>query len=189
MKKLSLTAVVLLIIASTALAHEGSLGLYTSDVATDCDVDPVLFVPFDIYMVYIKSDAGPDGITAFEFKLEKNSDNVVLSGATWQQGFVPLGDIESGISVATPGCYGSGLDVVPLGTISTFVTATPIPADVYLLVVEDPAIAGAGVIVTTCETGFPIRQVLGGMFKFQEGLCNIGVEPTSWGAIKVLLDE
>ncbi len=189
MKKLSLAAVLIMLLAPLAIAHEGSLGLYTDATAVDCDRAPVIFVPFNVHMVYFRSDGGPNGITAFEFKIEKNNSNIQISSATWQQGFITDGELETGISVACPGCYGAGLSLVPLGTISMFVTSAPLPGDAYIKVVADPGALDPGIWVSTCADGYPLHEVLGGYFKFQEGSCNIAVEPKSWGAIKAMLDE
>jgi hypothetical protein len=50
--------------------------------------------------------------------------------------------------------------------------------------VANPAANPPGLRVSTCESGYPLHFVLGGFFKFQESACNVGVEPSSWGAIK-----
>ncbi len=189
MKRLSLAAVLIMLLASQSIAHEGSLGLYADALATDCDLAPVVFVPFNVYMVYFRSSGGPNGITGFEFKLEKNNANIAITGATWQQGFITNGELESGISVATPGCYGAGLSVVPLGTIQMVVTIPTLPSDAYVKVVADPGALEPGIWVTTCAGGYPLHEVLGGYFKFQEGSCNWAVESKSWGAIKAMLGE
>lgn len=189
MKKLSLAAVLIMLFASFAIAHEGSLGLFTDGTAVDCDLAPIQFVPFNVHVVYFRSDSGPDGITAFEFKIDKNNANIVISGATWQQGFITDGDVENGISVAAPGCYGAGLSVVPLGTLQMFITVASLPGDAYIRVIADPGALEPGIWVSTCAEGYPLHEVLGGWFKFQELACDTAVESVSWGAIKTLLDE
>jgi hypothetical protein len=190
MKKLSLAAVLIMLFASLAIAHEGSLGLFTDGTATDCDLVPVIFVGFDVYMLYFRSDLGPDGITGFEFKIEKNNPNIIISGATWPMGFITDGGgVETGISVVTPGCYGAGLSYIPLGTIQMFSAVETLPDDVYIKVVADPGALEPGIWVSTCAPGRPLHEVLGGYFRFWDGACDKAVEPKSWGAIKAILDE
>ena len=188
MKKLSLAAVLMILLTTCVSGHEGSIGLYTSEVAADCDYAPAMFEQFDVYVVYIKSDSGPDGITACEFKLDKSTGAINVVSSAWQQGFVTLGDVESGISVTTQGCYGSGLAVAPLGTIKMFSTTSPLPQAEYIKVVADPFALEPGIWVSRCIYPYAIHEVLGGYFKFVKGSCNTSVEPKSWGAIKALID-
>ncbi len=189
MKKLIFLVIALLLVPCTART-EGYLGLYTDETAADCDFAPIMFAPFDVHLLYIRELTGPDGITAFEFMLEKHSDYINITIVTWPPGFVPYGSIETGISVATPGCYGAGLDIVPLGTIQMFSTSALLSPDDYVRIVADPTAIDPGIWVATCEVGFPLHEVLGHWFKFIEGTCSlISAEPTSWGAIKSMISE
>lgn len=188
MKKLSLSAVLVILLATSAFAHEGSLGLFVTELANDCDYEPALFEQVTMYMVYYKSDAGPDGIAAFEFKLEVSSA-VQFGSATWQQGFITNGDVMDGISVATGGCYGSGVTYAPLGNIKVFLTDVSSLGDEYAWIVPDPGAEIQSVLVSTCAGGYPLHEVLGGWFLFVEQACNTGIEPVSWGAIKTLYTD
>lgn len=188
MKKLSLTAVLVILLATCVTAHEGSLGLFISEEANDCDYPPAIFEQVTMYMLYYKSDSGPDGISAFEFKLGLSA-SVQLGTVTWQQGFITNGDVAAGISVATGGCYGSGLMYAPLGQITVFLINVSDLANEYVIVIPDPGAEIASVLVSTCEEGYPLHEVLGSYFLFVNEACNTAVEPTSWGAIKSMLAD
>jgi hypothetical protein len=191
LEKLSLAVAIMMLLASLASAHNGLLGLYTDETATDCDREPILFAPFDVHLIYVRSDGGPDGITAFEFKIEKHDANIIICSATWKQGFISLGDVESGISVATEGCYGAGQSCVSLGYMTLFSVVSPLPWDAYLKVVADPCALEPGIWVSMCEPGYPLHEVLGGYFQFEEGVCPCphAVETMSWGAIKSIIRQ
>ena len=145
-----------------------------------------------MYIVYYKSDGGPDGITAFEFKLEVSS-SIQLATAVWQQGFITNGDVMSGISVAAPGCYGSGLTYAPLGQITVFLVDVSNLRDEYARVIADPFALDPGIWVSTCvQPDYPLHAVRGGWFIFNEffdGGCNTSTAPTSWGAIKTMYTD
>jgi hypothetical protein len=175
-----------MLFASLAFSHNGLLGLFTDETAIDNDFEPIQFVPFDVHVIYIRSNGGPDGITAFEFKLEKNNANIIVAGATWKQGFIYLGDVESGISVATGGCYGSGQEYALLGYITIFSIEFSMPWTTYLKIAADPGAQSPGIWVSTCEEGYPLHAVLGGYFYLHEF---DAVDPTSWGAIKSMISE
>ncbi len=188
MKKLSLTAVLVILLATCVFAHEGSIGLFTEETAVHCDYEPALFEQVTMYMVYYKSDSGPDGISAFEFKLEVSA-SVQFSSATWQQGFITNGDVMAGISVATGGCYGSGMQYAPLGNITVWLIDVSNLENEYAWVIPDPGAEITSVLVSTCAAGYPLHEVLGGWFIFNRyvgGGCNTSTAPASWGAIKTI---
>lgn len=191
MKKLSLTVILVLGLATLAFAHEGSVGLFREESAVHCDVatDPAIFEQVEMYVVYDRSDAGPDGITGIEFKMEV-TPSIQFSSAEWQQGFVTLGDVMTGISVVANGCFGSGMQYVPFGTITVFLVDTSNLENEYARLVPDPGLAEPpSVYVTTCEEGYPLHAVLGGWYKFKINSCNTSVAPTSWGAIKTIYKD
>ncbi len=184
MKKLSLTAVLVILMATCVCAHEGSLGLFTAETALDCDYKPAAPIEqITLYLVYYKSDSGPNGITAFEFMLEISS-NVWFTSATWQQGFITNGAVMSGISVASQGCFGSGMTYAPLGNIKVFLTTLDNFENQYARIVPDPGAEFPHVYISMCDEDRTMHEVLGGWFLFNEGACLTGTETTSWGAIK-----
>lgn len=190
MKKLTLIAILIMVFTSTAFAHYGSLGLYTSEVADDCDFAPMQFAPFDVYIMYIRSDGGPDGISAFEFMLFKNSASIVFQAPEWaQQDWITEGDIESGISVGVGDCYGAGIAVLYLGKVPMFSLIPTLPPDTYIKVMADPGAQKPGIWVSECPDPKPIHMVLGGWFLFAEGACNTSTESKSWSAIKSMYKE
>ena len=189
MKKLPIIAILLLLIASVAQAHNGSIGLYTDDTGADCDGDITLYTEFNLYLVYFKSDGGPDMGQAYEFKLETDGATLQFMTPTWPPTFqATIGDLLNGIAVTHSDCLGSaGQQYVWLGTIPVMSFAE---TSLYVHVAAHPtSVGGPGVKITACETGNPKYVVLGGWFHFPNGSCDMGVEPATWGSIKSLLNE
>ena len=117
MKRLSLTALLLLVLSTGAFAQFeiGSIGMYTDLTAVDCDYTFTPYVPTDIYVLYYKSTAGPDGITAAEFRLEAPAGLIIVSSFTPSPNVnIPMGEITNGIALAMDGCVGAGDDYVHL---------------------------------------------------------------------------
>ena len=96
MKKLSMV-VIFLLLATSVFAHEGSVGLYTTQAATDCDAFVPPATPIDIYIMYYRSDGGPDGISGVEFMIEKSSASTNFLAPTWNPATIQNGSIETGI--------------------------------------------------------------------------------------------
>lgn len=184
MKRLSLVIALLVVVSSAAFAHEGSLGLYTSQAGTDCDATFLPYVAQDVYMVYYRSDAGPDGIRAAEFKVEYPVGVVILQTPVWSPSVsVTLGTIDAGISVSFTGCTGAGQTYLYVGRVPVMaLVAAPFMLRVGTsgAVIEEPFSPR----VAICDTQATIVGVLGGFFSAPEGTCDTAVEDTSWGAIK-----
>ena len=169
-----------------AEAHDGSIGIYTSMLADDCDADINPFVSTELFVVYFKSDGGPDGITGAEFKAEM-SPNVAIQLFTPAAGAIPLGDISTGIGIAFSSCTGTGLDYIYVGSIDVVSFGV---FDWTIQIVANPESEPApGIWVSDCAYYPVVLPVLGGWFHEGEGACNVAGESTSWGAIKSIYTE
>lgn len=184
MKRLSLGLVLLIALSTSAFAHEGSIGLYTSQAADDCSANFVAFVAQDVYIVYYRSTSGPDGIRAAEFRVDYPIGTVILQTPVWSPSVtVTLGTIDAGISVSFAGCTGAGLDYLYIGRVpvmSLGVTTFQLMVQTSGAVVEAPFAPR----VAICDAQASIVGVLGGYFSAPDGSTDPGVEETSWGAIK-----
>ncbi len=190
MKKLSMVAAVLLLIASATLAHEGSVSLYTSQTATDCDVNFSPYDPIYLSLMYYRSDGGPDGISSVEFMIERSHPTAIsFLEPIWPPNTLTLGNIATGIAVTfQEECAGAGQSLVWLGDIQ--VMNKTAPAGFILKVVGDPrSSTGDGLNVAICGYPNPLQPVIGGWFIASEGACNTGTESRSWGAIKSLYEQ
>jgi hypothetical protein len=184
MKRLSLTALLLIVLSTGAFAHQGSLGLYTDMSATDCDVTFVPYLGYDITIMYFRSDAGPDGITAAEFKLEVPATMVIQSFTKSPAVSVTLGDLATGLAASFQGCAGSGDDYTFIGTASVLSLAD-VPSTLKIVASETIELPPYEPRVSMCDD--PARTivgVLGGWFTSPDGTCSVGTETTTWGAIK-----
>jgi len=194
MKRLALTALLLIVLTVGAVAHEGSIGLFTTQEANDCDATFTPYLSSEIHVMYFKSTSGPDGIAGAHFRVEiPAGGNVVLQSFTLHPNIVlSLGTVDgAGISVSYSGCTGAGADVLLIGTLTVFpmaagnytfrvLTATDIPP------VIDPPYAPR---VAICDEGRSLRAVLGGWYSTPDGTCNVGTEEKTWGAIKEMYKE
>ena len=185
MKRLTITALVLIALTTGAFAHQGSIGLYTDTAAIDCDMTFTPYLGADITIMYYKSDAGPDGLTAAEFMVEVPAGLMVISTFTPSPDVsVTLGDIATGIATSFTGCTGSGNDYTLIGTLSVLPFAST-PMQIKVLtstVITAPPYEPR---VSMCDD--PARTivgVLGGWFTAPDGSCNVGTESKTWGAIK-----
>ena len=192
MKRLTLTALLLIVLSTGAFAQYeiGSIGLYTSVNATDCDYSFTPYVPTDIYVVYYKSSAGPDGITAAEFRFDSPAGLIIVSAFTPSPIVnVSMGNISTGIALALDGCIGAGDDYVHLGTISVLATVAGTPMTMKILESTELTLPPYTPLVAICGSGNPIQSVLGGWFTAPDGTCNVGTEEKSWGAIKEMYSK
>lgn len=191
MKRLAMAALILIALTTGAFAHVGSIGIYTNTSATDCDMTFTPFLNADLTIMYYSSDAGPDGITAAEFKMEVPAGLVVISSFTPSpEVSVTLGTIDVGIACSYTGCTGSGNPYTLVGTVSVLpFSAAPVTLKILG---SDNLPAGATVEPRVSMCDDPVRTivgVLGGWFSGPDGTCNVGTESKSWGAIKELYKD
>jgi hypothetical protein len=184
MKKLAMSALFVMLLFGSAVAHNGALGLYTDASVTVCNMNIGSFETDTIRMYYVR-DAGPNLGNAVEFRLEVSIADALFLGTEWNSQInVTLGDIINGISLTAPQCLGGNDPVVYIGAI--YVMYTGFASETFTVMVkEDPTADPPGIFITECIVGNPVRTVLGGTFVFN-GSCNPGVKETSWGAIKAL---
>lgn len=190
MKRLAMVALILIALTTGAFAHQGSIGLYVDTAANDCDVTFAPYLSTNITVMYFRSDAGPDGITAAEFRVDAPAGLIVISSfAPSPEVSVTLGTIDAGIATSFTGCTGTGVDYTLIGTMSVLpMVATPMQLKV---------LASGGITappyeprVSMCDD--PARTivgVLGGWFTSPDGTCNVGTESKSWGAIKEMYKD
>ena len=83
MKRLSLIAMLIITLTTGAVAHEGSIGLYTDLTGTDCDMTFTPFLSYEIVILYYRSDEGPNGILSAQFKIELLKDTLTDMSDIW----------------------------------------------------------------------------------------------------------
>jgi hypothetical protein len=185
MKKLAMSALFLMLMFGSAVAHNGALSLYTDIALSSCSAAIGPFGQSTFNMYYVR-DAGPDLGNAVEFRLEASIPDALFLGTEWTTAIqVTLGDILTGISLTSSQCMGANESVVYIGAITIMYTGFNDAELFTIMVKEDPGADPPGIYITTCVPGNPMATVLGGTFVFN-GTCNTGVQDTSWGAIKSL---
>ncbi len=190
MKRLTIVALILIALTTGAFAHQGSIGLYVDTAANDCDLDFTPYIAASITIMYFRSDAGPDGITAAEFRVEAPAGLIVISNfAPSPEVSVTLGAIDAGIATSFTGCTGTGVDYTLIGTMEVLPL---VAAPMQLKVLASGAITWPPYAPRVSMCDDPARTivgVLGGWFTSPDGTCNVGTESKSWGAIKEMYKD
>lgn len=188
MRRLSMALMLVLILTSGIAAHEGSIGLYYSQAALDCDFTLVPFSPINVYIMYFRSDGGPDGITACEFKLGSNPPGVLsLSFTPSPEVAATTGSIITGLSAAFENCTGTSQSYVYVGYVETMLTEFGVPSlQIQVLASDDLNIPPYTPRATDCGDlgNRQICGLLGGWFTSPDGTCSVANNESSWGAIK-----
>jgi hypothetical protein len=191
MKRLTIAALILIALTTGAFAHQGSIGLYVDTAHNDCDWTFAPYQAIPIVIMYFRSDAGPDGITAAEFRVEVpgGGSMIVISSFTPSPGVLTIGTIDAGIATSFTGCTGTGVDYTLIGTMSVLpFVVTPM----QLKVLASGAITAPPYEPRVSMCDDPARTivgVLGGWFTNPDGTCNLGTESKSWGAIKEMYKD
>jgi hypothetical protein len=192
MKNLLLTLVLVACLAAGASAQQGMLALFSDTENHECHMTLGTFQTGNLYLMYVRGD-GPRLGQGYEFKLLKSSSGSAILQPTWPSNILlTIGAVETGISLCSAECFPAG-DYVPLGTIPVMNVSDP---DTFTVaVVPDPEqVPQHAIVITECKAGSPIYIALpGGAFVFNGGCYSplapygpLGVEETTWGAIKEL---
>jgi hypothetical protein len=184
MKKLALSALFVVMLFGSALAHDGAISLYTDETITVCNLP---LGPFEqaIIGIYYVRDQGYDIGRAAEFRLEASNPSAIFIDPVWSPLLsASIGDVDNGISLAFSQCLGPDQAVAFIGTITVFWTDIS-TVTFTVRVVDHPTTQPPGINFTRCDPLNPMLTALGGTFVFN-GSCNPGVQPKSWGAIKEL---
>lgn len=194
MKKLTLFVTLLLLVGTTASAHDGAISLYADTGLNSCSMD--IIPPAQggtgtgvLWLLYVR-DQGIEMGKAAEFRVICTSATVMFFAPTWEP-YITLtaGTIPGNMTISGDSNFGCGLDVVPLGSFTIFNSAD---VDTFhVKVVDNPTpVAGPGIYITDCSPQNNEVKVIGGTFVctgdpvLWPANCNPGVESKTWGAIK-----
>lgn len=194
MKRLAMAALLIIALSTGAFAHQGSIGLFTTTSAAtggDCDDTIGPYAEYEIAIVYFRSDSGPDGIFAAEFKLDVPPGTVVIGGFEPSAAIsVTMGDLATGIACSYAFCTGAGDDYTLIGTatITSFLVDTPFQ---MRIMASDalPAPPYEPIVAMCDDPERTIVGVLGGWFSNPDGTCALGTEEKTWGAIKEMYKD
>ena len=187
MKRLALAALFVVTCIGFAQAQTtAKLGLYAdpSGGLESCQATIDIFGTDSIYLYYVRG-TGNDLGSGVEFKgALSNPDAAFSPPPRWTNLIVlSIGDINNGIALVSNTCMGVSQAYVWLGRIAVFYggfdTATPFTARIL----EHPETGDIRII--RCNPQQSIDVVHGSWFVFN-GICDLAVVPTSWGAIKSL---
>lgn len=200
MKRLITVWVLLLLLSAStgSEAHEGMLALYADVDPGACSKELGIMENADLHLFYIKGN-GPTMGNAYEFRLVKSSEGVVITGLSYPLSAQPctsLGSLDTGIAIIrNAGTHhvdlcDDSLTEIHLATISIINLSE---ADAFMLTLKEyPGPDNpSGPRVTGCETFPVVYEVGGGSFVFN-GTCYdpldplglVSTESKSWGAVK-----
>ncbi|UCF05303.1 MAG: Ig-like domain-containing protein [bacterium] len=184
MKTLLLLVVVISVSSTAVFAHEGMLGPFKNDSLSSNYAYLSIGQTYSLKLYYVTGD-GPALGKACEFKLLLSSDDAVFLEPVWSdQANCILGDIASGISIASDMCF--GLDRFGNCYESAYIGTIPVlnvaDEDTFVVtVVGHPGVTPPCIRITICNPDHPMHEIQGGEFTFQATLGVIGavaVTPT-----------
>ena len=192
MKNMLLSLVLVASLAAGANAQQGMLALFSDTESHECHLNLGMGQIGNLYLMYVRGD-GPRLGQGYEFKLLKSSSGSAILPPTWPSSIIiMLGAVETGISLVAAECFPDE-DYVSLGTIPVMNVSDP---DTFTVaVVPDPEqVPEHAIVIAECDDEHPLYIALpGGAFVFNGGCYSplepygpLGVEETTWGAIKEL---
>ena len=199
--KLLFSILVVTLVVSPTRAHEGMIALYADQTASSCQVDLPEFQLINLSLFYIRGD-GPRFGKVCEFRLLKSTDGIQFGSPIWgpEHGTVlTIGNLETGIAIgyhAGEGWCPPDEDTFFMGTIPVMNISDPDTFTVSVVKTLECA-PTCGIFTVSCVDGLIIYELIGGTFVFN-GTCNspedpfgtsLGVESSSWGAIKKIYSE
>ena len=183
MKKMVLLAVAVLFTASLAFAQGGSLGVFSDNMGTSCNLTDT---PGGTLKQYFVVHVAHAGMTGAQFRAKMPT---CMTGATYLSDTnvfsVVIGNTQTGYAAGYGACRPAPVHVV---TINVFVGGTT-PACCYWIVDGDPAVPSGEIEVSDCTftTLFATGGV--GIINPTTGCnCDVPSEETTWGSVKALYE-
>jgi hypothetical protein len=187
MKRLTLAAFFLVVFVGLAQAQTtAKFGLYADPdgLQASCQASIGIYETDSIYIYYVKGN-GYDLGNAVQFRMVLSNPDALFSPAPrWASQFnLSIGDLENGIALTAATCLGVSQSIVWLGRIGVEYDGFDISTPFTARVVEHPETGD--ISITRCNVQQTVISVRGSWFVFN-GVCDLAVKPTSWGAIKGL---
>jgi hypothetical protein len=189
MKRTLLLTVAVLCIASMAMAQAnvGSLGVYSDQAGTSCDITDLNLEVVTAYILHVNADEA----NTSQFKLQQDTANINMTflGGQVNPSYLSLGTLENGILITYGGCRTSFEFPLTLVTLTWFGTGTTTSC-AKVSIVGDPLAASGEVEVVDCSSNKIVLGPVAGsaMVHSTPGACNcdVATHETSWSQIKAL---
>ena len=184
MRKALLLTLVLMVCASMAFAQAGSIGIFSDNQGTDCNLWDNAVAPCDYYVVSVFHG----GQTAAEFAAPVPSclaSMYLADGAIWA---VNIGDSQVGISIGIGSCQAPPTHLLTLKFFCQMLT--PPGACCYYPVIPHPASASG--LIEGVDCNFTATFPTGGLgIVNPDGSCQCDIpnQDTTWGQVKSLFAE
>jgi len=181
MKRIVLTSIAVLVLATTAFAQGGAVMLYADPAFTECNVDGAAA----LLTVYVVHEV-PVGASAVFYAIRDNTGGALFYVADQTQFALNIGDSQSGIATTYSGCVSGQIHVL---NVLYSVLSSP-PACSFVEVFPAPDAPSGQIEGVDCSEvkNFPNGSIL--TFDGTPGTCQCGeqtpIEETNWGRVKAL---
>lgn len=180
MKRSLLIAVCLALCASLSFAQGGSIMLFNSTAANDCDMYDSAPGLISVYVIHMYAPC----VTASEFMVGQFGTVLTYIADTVTPPFLAIGNSQSGITIAYGGSYASPIHILTIQYFGSGIS----PPCTHLQVVAHPAVGAIQAV--DCAT--TIVPATGGDIVMNpvppDCVCNIPVKETTWGQLKSLYE-
>lgn len=182
------------LVAGSPGASASSIGVFFDPAATDCDLSVAPLSTFDIYVsAVLGADAAGAGIRGAEFRVD-GLTGLVLAVTPNPGAALSIGDPTGTFcAIAFPTCMsGEGSSrAVLLYTITCRATFDPSPVTATVMHHAIPCDSCIpcrfAPCVTLCDDPvFTTVLVSGGQALINNGICTVGVQPSTWVRVKSL---
>lgn len=182
MKRLLLLATVLVCLSSLAFAqaNPGSVGIFSDQLGTDCNITDGSVGLFSVYIVHVVTN----GSTASQWLMEADPGFTAQYVGETSPFQTAIGDTQNGISVAYGSCLAGPFLVA---TVNYFGQGTS-TACALLSIVADPVAPSGQVEIVDCSFVKHLAPKGGQARVNPDGTCqcNVATQTSSWGGIKAL---
>lgn len=175
---------------SRSIASPTSIGVFFDAEATECDASVAPFSPFTVYVsAILGDDAGAGGIRGAVFRVA-GLEGFVQSFTPGPSVFKYVGDpTQEGCNITFETCMGGDgpSTAILLYTIRCAMDESASPLSISVSHVATPSGDPPQLYVNLCdEPQYSKFYVSGGQAVVNNGRCSVGVELSTWSAVKSL---
>ena len=180
MKKLILTAIVLLCFANVAVAQVGgNLAVYADPLALSCDLEDFAPMLCEYYVIHMLTP----GVAGSQFKIDTNHLGIFLAETSPFP--IVIGDSRNGIVIGYGACFSGQIHILTM----TYFCQGLTPRCGEMSVVGHPTANPPGLLAVDCSHQLVPAQGYTSYIN-NDGSCPctspIPVQETTWGGVKAL---
>jgi hypothetical protein len=173
-----------MVCASMAFAQAGSIGIFSDNAGTDCNLWDTTAGLCSYYIVFVYHG----GVTGAQFAAPVPACLLAMYMSDTTVWPVNIGDSQNGISIGTGQCVAAPTHLLTLNFFCQMLT--PVGACCYYPVVAHPAAASG--VVEGVDCAFVATYPTAGQGVVNNDgicLCDVPTQETTWGQVKSLFAE